>query len=79
LQRQRTLSRQGLVAQAELEQSATTLESREAQASEQRALIDKKRIEAPFTGQLGIRQVDLGEYLPPGTLSLFWSRSRRST
>jgi membrane fusion protein, multidrug efflux system len=67
LQRQRTLSRQGLVAQAELEQSATTLESLEAQASEQRALIDKKRIEAPFTGQLGIRQIDLGEYLPPGS------------
>jgi membrane fusion protein (multidrug efflux system) len=30
-------------------------------------LIDKKHIKAPFSGVLGLRQVDLGEYLSPGT------------
>jgi membrane fusion protein (multidrug efflux system) len=33
----------------------------------QQALIDKKRIRAPFSGRLGIRRVDLGEYLGAGS------------
>ena len=31
------------------------------------AALSKKNIYAPFTGKLGIRQVDIGEYLAPGT------------
>lgn len=30
-------------------------------------MIDKKTIEAPFAGQLGVRQVDVGEFVSPGT------------
>ena len=67
LARQRALARQGVVAPAELEKSATSVKSLQAQAGEQRALIGKKRIEAPFSGQLGIRQVDVGQYLQPGS------------
>lgn len=33
----------------------------------QRALIQKKTIRAPFAGRLGIRMVDVGQYLSPGT------------
>ncbi len=33
----------------------------------QQAIIAKKTIRAPFSGRLGIRQVDLGQYLSPGT------------
>ncbi len=38
----------------------------EAEAAGIRALIAKKRIEAPFAGRLGIRQVSLGELLSAG-------------
>jgi membrane fusion protein, multidrug efflux system len=34
--------------------------------AQQKALIAKKTIRAPFAGRLGIRQVDLGQYLPAG-------------
>ncbi len=33
----------------------------------QQALIDKKLIRAPFTGRLGVRLVDVGQYLDAGT------------
>jgi membrane fusion protein (multidrug efflux system) len=44
-------------------------EARQAQASAEqlKAVLDKKRILAPFTGTIGIRQVDVGDYLGSGT------------
>jgi len=33
----------------------------------QKSIIDKKRIRAPFSGKVGIRQVSLGQYLDKGT------------
>jgi membrane fusion protein, multidrug efflux system len=44
-----------------------TLKNNEAQVEQQQALIDYKSIKAPFNGRLGIRQVDLGQYLAAGT------------
>ena len=44
-----------------------TLKSDQAQVAQQQALIGYKSITAPFSGRLGIRQVDLGEYIAPGT------------
>lgn len=38
-----------------------------AHIAEQQVLIGKKRILAPFSGQLGIRNIDLGQYLNVGT------------
>lgn len=46
-------------AQSEFDQARSALAARE-------AIIDKKRIVAPFAGELGIRKVDVGEYLQPG-------------
>ncbi|MCF7987551.1 MAG: efflux RND transporter periplasmic adaptor subunit [Methylovulum sp.] len=37
-----------------------------AAVAEQQALLDKKTLRAPFTGQLGIRHVDLGQFLNAG-------------
>jgi membrane fusion protein, multidrug efflux system len=34
---------------------------------QQQALVDYKSIKAPFSGRIGIRQVDLGQYLAAGT------------
>jgi membrane fusion protein (multidrug efflux system) len=44
-----------------------TLKNNEAQVAQQQALIDYKSIKAPFSGRLGIRQVDIGQYLAAGT------------
>jgi membrane fusion protein (multidrug efflux system) len=44
-----------------------TLENNEAQVLQQKALVDYKSIKAPFAGRLGIRLVDLGQYLAAGT------------
>lgn len=39
----------------------------QALASQQRALVELKSIRAPFSGELGFRRVDLGQYLEAGT------------
>jgi len=39
-----------------------------ANVAEQQALVNKKFIRAPFSGRLGIRVVDLGQYLKAGTV-----------
>ena len=54
------------IAQATVDNDLATLESAKAQAIAQLAILDKKTIRAPFAGHLGIRQVDLGQYLQPG-------------
>jgi membrane fusion protein (multidrug efflux system) len=56
------------ISQAELQASEATLKSSQAQVAEQQALIDKKMIRAPFDGRLGIRNVNVGQYLNPGTV-----------
>ncbi|MBN1545718.1 MAG: efflux RND transporter periplasmic adaptor subunit [Syntrophaceae bacterium] len=55
-----------LVSQATLDTDLADLQRAEAQVAEQQALVDKKTIRAPFDGRLGIRMVDLGQYLNPG-------------
>lgn len=54
------------VSRSEYDQARATLDSATAAVTSQRARIDKKRIQAPFAGQLGIRRLDLGQYLAPG-------------
>ena len=66
LARNRQLIERGVIAVADAEKSATAVEVLRSQAAEQRALIDNKRIEAPFSGELGIRQIDLGQFVQPG-------------
>ena len=55
------------VSKSDYDEARANLDAAEARVSGQQALIDKKRIRAPFDGLLGIRRVDLGEYLSPGT------------
>jgi membrane fusion protein, multidrug efflux system len=38
----------------------------EAQVAQQQATVDYKVIRAPFAGKLGIRQIDVGQYVSPG-------------
>jgi membrane fusion protein, multidrug efflux system len=56
------------VSQATLDTDAANLKNAQAQVAQQQAMIDKKLLRAPFSGHLGIRAVDLGQYLGPGTV-----------
>ena len=55
------------VSQATLDNDSSTLKNNLAQVAQQQAIVEKKRLHAPFSGRLGIRQVDLGQYLAAGT------------
>jgi membrane fusion protein (multidrug efflux system) len=55
------------IAQSQLDSDRAQLASAQAQVAAQQALIDEKQIRAPFSGRLGIRQVDLGQFLAAGT------------
>src|SRR5262249_58182408 len=59
------VSRQN-AAQATVALNQTQLEQATANIAKTQALIAQKAIEAPFSGRLGIRQVDLGQYLNAG-------------
>ena len=60
------LRKDNTVSQSELDQAEAGLKQNEASADNIRAAIAKKTIRAPFAGKLGIRQVNLGEYLDVG-------------
>lgn len=55
------------VSQSQVDTDRATLESAQAQVKAQQALMDEKQIKAPFAGTLGIRQVNVGQYLTAGT------------
>lgn len=54
------------VSQAVVDTDRAKLKSLQAQVKSQQALLEQRTIKAPFSGQLGIRQVNLGQYLSPG-------------
>jgi membrane fusion protein (multidrug efflux system) len=55
------------ISQAVVDTDLATLKSARAQVVAQQALIEEKSVRAPFAGQLGIRQIDEGQYLAAGT------------
>lgn len=65
-ERLRTLIKSNATSQAELDQAQAKLKQAQAQVEKTKALIDQKLIKAPFAGKLGIREVNLGEYVAPG-------------
>jgi len=65
-ERMRGLREQGITSQADYDRSAAENKQAIAQTGEMRAAIGRKTIRAPFTGVLGIRQVNLGQYLKAG-------------
>lgn len=67
LQRTRELIERELTSTENLDQAQSQLQQTESAIAALEANIAKKAIRAPFSGTLGIRQVDLGQYLPAGT------------
>lgn len=66
LERTRGLTEEGVISRAEYDRAAAEHKTGEARVGEIRATIERKRIRAPFSGVLGIRQVNLGQYLAGG-------------
>jgi membrane fusion protein, multidrug efflux system len=55
------------VSQATVDTDAANLKAALAQVDEQQAVFDKKMIRAPFSGRVGIRAVDAGQFVAAGT------------
>ncbi|HYN08307.1 MAG TPA: efflux RND transporter periplasmic adaptor subunit [Vicinamibacterales bacterium] len=55
-----------VISKAEFDQATSQQKETEARVGEIRATIERKTIRAPFAGSLGIRQVNLGQYLREG-------------
>lgn len=64
--RDRTLVTGDTVTQQTVDTDLATLKSDRAQVEQQQALVGYKTLKAPFSGRLGIREVDLGQYIPAG-------------
>jgi membrane fusion protein, multidrug efflux system len=67
LERNTKLLRDRAVSQGDFDETSAEVSRSRAAVAAKRALIEKKTIRAPFDGVLGIRQVDLGQYLSEGS------------
>ena len=67
LARQKTLVVQGNTPQSTVDTALATRDSAAATVERTRAVIAQKAIRAPFAGRLGLRNVDLGQYVAVGT------------
>lgn len=65
-ERMTALVEDGAVSRAEYDRAAAEFKQADARIGEIRATIARKTIRAPFSGILGIRQVNLGQYLAGG-------------
>ncbi len=66
LTRVRNLNKQNLISQNDLDSAEAKVKETIAQIHNVRALIAKKTILAPFSGRLGLRQINLGQILREG-------------
>jgi membrane fusion protein (multidrug efflux system) len=64
--RMQGLLKDDVISRAEYDSATADTKQTEARVGEIRAAIDRKTIRAPFSGILGIRQVNLGQYLSSG-------------
>ncbi|MDD3181632.1 MAG: efflux RND transporter periplasmic adaptor subunit [Alphaproteobacteria bacterium] len=55
------------ISQATYDTDIATLETLKAEVEAQKVLLEKKTVMAPFSGRLGLRKVDVGQYLAAGT------------
>lgn len=65
-QRLRELLPKKAVSKSDYDTARAAFQSANARVLAQQAKIERKTIKAPFSGLLGIRQADLGQYLNPG-------------
>lgn len=71
LERARRLVAQRNLPEAELTRRQSEADQAAAAVAEQRARIRQKTLRAPFAGELGIRQVSIGQFVAPGDAVVF--------
>ncbi|MGK2286660.1 efflux RND transporter periplasmic adaptor subunit [Pedomonas sp. V897] len=67
LERTRKLAETQTASRAALDRAVAAHDEARAQLARARASLEKKLIRAPFSGRIGIRQINLGQYLSRGT------------
>lgn len=65
--RQRTLREKNANAQSDLDSAEATLRNADAEVGRLQAIIERKKIRAPFAGVTGIRAVNVGQTISAGT------------
>jgi membrane fusion protein (multidrug efflux system) len=65
--RMQQLVNEGVISRSDYDKATADQKAADANAAEVRAAIARKTIRAPFSGVLGIRQVNLGQYLAAGS------------
>ena len=60
------LGKEKLVSLDDVQSKVTAAATAQAQVDAQRALIEQKTIRAPFSGVLGLRKINLGQFINPG-------------
>jgi membrane fusion protein (multidrug efflux system) len=60
------LSKKNFVSESALDSAIAQLRQAEANVAATKVTIEQKTIKAPFTGKIGIREVNLGQYVSPG-------------
>jgi len=66
-QRSADLKKKGAISSSALDKAAAQLKQTQAMVAKTQAIIDQKTIRAPFTGKLGISNVNIGQYVAAGT------------
>ncbi len=64
--RYQSLAAENAISKSDFDQAQATLNAANAQVVQQQALVEKKAIRAPYDGRVGIRQVDVGQYINAG-------------
>lgn len=67
-ERGRSLVNRQSISKSEFDRLASSLQKSNASVAQLQAMLAKKRIIAPFAGTIGIRQVDVGDFLSSGTI-----------
>ncbi|MFC3206155.1 efflux RND transporter periplasmic adaptor subunit [Aquamicrobium soli] len=68
LKRALELQRRGVGSDVTLDNARAAASASESQVNKLQAILDQKQLKAPFAGTAGIPQIDLGQYLAPGTV-----------
>jgi membrane fusion protein, multidrug efflux system len=66
LERARDLAAKKVISKAEIDAAESKFRQKQGAADNLRAMISKKQVRAPFDGQLGIRQVNVGQMINAG-------------
>ena len=68
--RQVDLAKRGATSMSSVDEAKAKLLQAQADVEKSQALIHQKHITMPFSGQLGIRKINLGEYISPGKTAI---------